>query len=86
MHSALVTGGTLNSRRATSPFVRWVKEEERYAKFESGDESITKEDQDWPETVVDNEILRAIFQQNPYNTVRDYAEKLGVTLTTISRI
>ena len=38
-----------------------------------------------PETVVDNEVLRTIVEKNPGNTVRDYAEELGVSPTTISR-
>ena len=55
----------------------------RYAKFESGDESLTKEDQRRPETVVVNEVLRVLVEKNPGNTVKDYAEELDVSLTTI---
>ena len=56
-----------------------------YAKLETGDESLTNEDQDRPETIVDNEVLRAIVEKNPGNSVRDYVEELGVSPTTISR-
>ena len=42
-----------------------------YAKFETGDESLTHEDRGRSETVVDNEVLRAIVEKNPHNTVRD---------------
>ncbi|GFY66305.1 hypothetical protein TNIN_140521 [Trichonephila inaurata madagascariensis] len=54
-----------------------------YTKFESGDESLTNEYQDRPEIGTDNEVLRAIVEQNPDNTVRDYAE-LDITSTTIA--
>ena len=40
-------------------------------KFETGDESLTNEDRGRPETVVNNEVLRAIVEKNPDNTVRD---------------
>ncbi|GFR31148.1 hypothetical protein TNCT_197231 [Trichonephila clavata] len=52
----------------------------RYTKYESDDGSHTNEYWEKPETVVDNEVLRAIFEKNPCNTVRDYAE-LGVTVS-----
>ncbi|GFY48029.1 hypothetical protein TNIN_419831 [Trichonephila inaurata madagascariensis] len=45
------------------------------AKFESGDKNLTNEDQDRPKTEVDNEIPRAIVEQNTSNIVRDYAEE-----------
>ena len=51
-----------------------------YAKFETGDENLTNEDQNRRE----NEVLRAIVEKNPSNTIRDYAEELCVSLTTIS--
>ncbi|GFV84543.1 histone-lysine N-methyltransferase SETMAR [Trichonephila clavipes] len=56
-----------------------------YVKFESGDESLTNEDEGRPEVVLDNEVLRAIVEQNPGYTVRDYADELGVTSTAVSR-
>ena len=34
-----------------------------YAKFETGDESVTNEDWSRPETVVENEILRVTFEK-----------------------
>ena len=34
---------------------------------------------------MDNKVLRAIVEKNPGNTVRDYAEELGVSPITISR-
>ncbi|GFU38365.1 hypothetical protein TNCV_2433461 [Trichonephila clavipes] len=40
-----------------------------YAKFESGDESLTNEDPNRSDTVVDNGVLRAIIEKNPGNTV-----------------
>ena len=55
-----------------------------YAKFETGNVSLTKEDQGRPETVVDNEVLHAIVEKSSGNIVRDYAE-LSVSPTTISR-
>ncbi|GFU37686.1 hypothetical protein TNCV_2480741 [Trichonephila clavipes] len=57
-----------------------------YAKFESDDESLTNKDRDRAETVVDNEVLQTIVEQNPGNTDRDFAEGLGEISTTISRI
>ncbi|GFU61736.1 hypothetical protein TNCV_4612141 [Trichonephila clavipes] len=47
------------------------------SKIEFGDENFTNEYQGRPETVVGNEVLRAIFEQNPSNTFRNYAEELG---------
>ena len=35
-----------------------------YAKFETGDESLRKDDRGRPETIVNNEILRAIVEKN----------------------
>ena len=55
-----------------------------YAKFEARDEGLTNKDQGRPETVVTREVLRAIVEKNPGNTVGDYAEELGVSLTTNS--
>ncbi|GFR27265.1 hypothetical protein TNCT_519081 [Trichonephila clavata] len=50
-----------------------------YAKFESGDESLTNEDRGRLETVVDNKDLPSDhLTKNPGNTVRDYAEELGI--------
>ena len=46
--------------------------------------SLTNNDQGRPETVVDKEVLRAIIEKNPGNTVRDYAKELGVSPITIS--
>ena len=34
---------------------------------------------------MDKEVLRAIVEKSPGNTVTDYAEELGVSPTTISR-
>ena len=48
--------------------------------FEIGDESLTNENMGRPETV-----LRARFEKNPGNTVRDYAEELGVSSLNVSR-
>ena len=56
-----------------------------YAKFETGDESLTNEDRDRRRTVVDNKVLRAIVEKNPGNTVKDFAEELGISPTTILR-
>ena len=41
---------------------------------------------DWgrPDTVVDDKILRAIIEIKLDNTVRDYAEELGVPPSTTS--
>ena len=36
-----------------------------YAKFETGNMSLTKEDRGRPEAVVDNEVLRSIVEKNP---------------------
>ena len=54
------------------------------AKFETGDESLTNEDWGRPETVVDNEVERKVVEKNPGNSIRDYAQELGVSPTTIS--
>ena len=54
-----------------------------YAKFETGDESLTNKDQDRTETVVDNEIFRATVEKRPGNTVRGYAKELGLSPTII---
>ena len=56
-----------------------------YAKFETGDENLTNNNRSRPEIVVDNEVLRIVVENNPGNTVRDYAEELDVSSTTISR-
>ena len=56
-----------------------------YAKLETGDDSLTNEDPSRAETVVEKGDLRAIIEKNSSNTVRDYAEELGVSLTIISR-
>ena len=53
-------------------------------KFETGKQSLTMEDWDRPETFVDNEILRAIVETNPGNTVRIFEENLRLSSTTIS--
>ena len=72
--NATFENGSVNERTIQS----W------YAKFETGDESLTNEDLSRPETVEDNDVLRAIVKNNPGNTVRDYAEELGISPTTIS--
>ena len=46
-----------------------------YTKFKTGNESLTNGDQGRLETVKDNELLRAIIEKNPSNTVRDYMQK-----------
>ena len=56
-----------------------------YTKFETRDESLTNEDRGRPETGVENEVLRPIVEEKPGNTVRDYADQLGVSPRTISR-
>ncbi|GFQ92819.1 hypothetical protein TNCT_733421 [Trichonephila clavata] len=56
-----------------------------YIKFEFSDASLTKEYRVRLKTVLDIEILRVIVEQIPNNTVRDYAEELGIILTTNSR-
>ncbi|GFR30364.1 tyrosine 3-monooxygenase [Trichonephila clavata] len=56
-----------------------------YTKLESGGESLTNEDRGRLETFVDNEVLRETVEQNPCNTIRNYAEEQGVTLTAFSR-
>ncbi|GFU65929.1 histone-lysine N-methyltransferase SETMAR [Trichonephila clavipes] len=71
--SATFGYGSVNKRALR----RW------YAKFESGEKSLTNENRGRPETVVNNEVLCAIIDQNPGNTVGDYAKELGVTPTTI---
>ena len=55
-----------------------------YAKFETKDESLTNEDRGTPETVVYNEVLQAIVEKYPDNTIRGYAEELCVPPATIS--
>ena len=55
-----------------------------YANFGTGVESLTNKDWDRPETIVDNEVLRAIGEKNPGNTVRDYPEEQDISPTTIS--
>ncbi|GFR01783.1 hypothetical protein TNCT_385911, partial [Trichonephila clavata] len=47
-----------------------------YAKSESGDKSPPNEDRGWTETIVVNDVLRAIKEQNHGNIIRDYAEEL----------
>ena len=41
--------------------------------------SLTNEDQDRPETVVGNEVIRAIVEKHAGNAVRDYAEELAIS-------
>ena len=53
-------------------------------KFETWDKSLSKTGID-SENVVINEALREIIEKSPDNTVKDYAEELGVSPTTISR-
>ena len=65
-----------------------------YAKFKTGNRSLTNEHQGRPGTVVDNDVLRSIVEKKKKKNslleimvrgaVRDYAE-LGVSPTTISR-
>ncbi|GFY70447.1 hypothetical protein TNIN_160241 [Trichonephila inaurata madagascariensis] len=74
-HNAAVTTRKVNSAFGDQCTIqRWL------SKLEFGDESLTNEDQCRPETVVGNEVLRAIFEQNPSNTFRNYAEELGKPL------
>ena len=56
-----------------------------YAKFKTGDESLTNEDRSRSETVLDNEVLLAIVEKKTGNTDREYAEELGLSPTIISR-
>ena len=56
-----------------------------YEKFENGDESLSNEDRGRPETVLNDDTLRALVEANPANTVRDYAQELNVTPITVSR-
>ena len=55
-----------------------------YAKFKTGDESLTNEDRSRSETVLDNEVLLAIVEKKTGNTDREYAEELGLSPTIIS--
>ena len=55
-----------------------------HAKFETGEQSLTKEDWHRPETVVDNEVLWGIVETNAGNAVRIYAEDLRLSSTTTS--
>ncbi|GFY70859.1 hypothetical protein TNIN_196431 [Trichonephila inaurata madagascariensis] len=57
----------------------------RYTKFESDHQNLPNEALGRQEAVVENEILRAIVEQNPGNTVRYYGEDLGDTPTILSR-
>ncbi|GFY49581.1 HTH_48 domain-containing protein [Trichonephila inaurata madagascariensis] len=82
-HNAATTVWNINTSFGSSSvnehiILRW------YAKFESGDESLSNEERDRPETVVNSEILRKVVEQNPISTVRDYSEELVVTTRTIS--
>ncbi|GFR18518.1 hypothetical protein TNCT_675801 [Trichonephila clavata] len=56
----------------------------QYAKFESGDASLTNVDRGRQDTDVHNEVLRVIVEQNPGNIVWDYAEELSATSTNLS--
>ena len=57
-----------------------------YATLEIRGKNLTNKD--WGkirDCCVDNEVLWAITEKNPGNTVIDYAEELGISPTTISR-
>lgn len=55
-----------------------------FKKFRGGDESLEDEERIGRPSDVDNDQLRALVEANPRTTVRELAEELGVSKTTIS--
>uniref|UniRef100_A0A0N5BDL7 HTH_48 domain-containing protein n=1 Tax=Strongyloides papillosus TaxID=174720 RepID=A0A0N5BDL7_STREA len=56
---------------------RWFK------KFREGSEDLENEERGRPETILNNNELRKAVEANPRATVRELAEKLNVSKTTI---
>ena len=55
-----------------------------FNKFRSGDESLEDDERSGRPSDVDNDQLRALVEANPRTNVREHAEELDVTPTTIS--
>lgn len=56
-----------------------------FGKFRSGDLSLENEPRGKPETVIDDNVLKATVDADPTKTVRDIAQNMGVSPMTISR-
>ena len=82
-HNAVAAGRNIKASFGSSS-VNKCTIRDWYAKFETEDGSFTKKDRGKPEIVVDSEILWAIVEKNPGNTIKDYAEELSVSPTPIS--
>lgn len=56
-----------------------------FAKFRSGDMSLENEERGRPETVIDNDHLKALIEADTRITVRELATDLNVSIGTISQ-
>jgi histone-lysine N-methyltransferase SETMAR len=55
-----------------------------FEKFRAGDTSLENEERGRPESVIDDDQLRALVEEDPRKTVRELAEDLNVSVGTIS--
>lgn len=74
------TNQTFGEDTAKERTVRWW-----FEKFRSGDMSLENKERGRPETVIDNDQLKALVEADPRKTVRELAEDLNVSTATISR-
>lgn len=55
-----------------------------FQKFRTGDESLHEEEGRGRPSAIDDDDLKALVEANPRTTVRELAEELGVSKTTVS--